>query len=244
MPVETKQNPYKPAQPAIPGVPKDADEKKKTPPPSPRPAPVAAAPQQNSSSDPKKQQMIAIGACLGAVVLLGLFFVVSKMRQPANSASTATAPVTTADAELAGPAKLAANLPIGPGKIATTEELADAWASKKFLYRDEVLGKTVPAMVVRLPSGGYWGFSLIEPFGTCRMEYVTDMAQLQSKYGFSSDHPMVADPCNHAVFDLLQWGGSSTAEVRGALVHGMGVRPPLAIEIQQHGKDISAARME
>ena len=188
--------------------------------------------------------MIAIGACLGAVVLLGLLFAVVKLRQPAASTAATANPETTVDAELAGPAKPAANLPVGPGNVATVDELAQPWASKKFLYHDDVLGKLVPAMVVHLPSGGYWGFSLVEPFGTCQMEYVTDMDKLQTKYSFTADHPMVADPCNHAVFDLLQWGGSPTAEVRGALVHGMGVRPPLAIEIEQHGKEISAGRME
>jgi hypothetical protein len=32
--------------------------------------------------------------------------------------------------------------------------------------------------------------------------------------------------------------------VRGLLVHGMGVRPPVAIEIEQHGKEILATKIE
>jgi hypothetical protein len=73
---------------------------------------------------------------------------------------------------------------------------------------------------------------------------VTNLDRLQSVYDYHADHPMVGDPCNHAVFDLLQYGGPPSAEVRGAPVRGMGVRPPIAIEIEQHGDQISATKIE
>jgi hypothetical protein len=263
MPTETKPDanprakldPFKPNTPAIPGVPAEDPSRKKTAPPSPRPAaPVAAvqrpessAPRSNSPADDDKSRMIAIAACLGACLIVAGFLIVSKLMSPAKPVGTAepTEPVaTTADAELSAASELTVTGPVAPGVIATTEELAKPWSSKKFSFRDPLTGTLTPALVVRLPNGSYWGFSTTEPYGTCKLELLTDLAKLRSEYEFTADHPMVVDPCQHAVFDLLQYGGASNAEVRGALVHGMGVRPPLAIEIQQHGKEISALRME
>jgi hypothetical protein len=104
---------------------------------------------------------------------------------------------------------------------------------------------TVPALVVHLPRGGYWGFSLREPFGGCRLEYVTDLKRLESTYNFKGDHPMVGDPCDYSVFDLLKYGPTSdNAIVRGAVVHGTALRPPIAIEIKVEGHKIIAARHE
>lgn len=188
--------------------------------------------------------MTAIAVCLVACLLVAGMVIAWKLHQPAPSADSTDTVVPSPSSELAEPAKPAANLPVAPGVVATEEELAKPWSSKRFMYHDEMLDADVPAMVVRLPQGGYWGFSLIEPFGTCQLEYVTNLARLQSLYDFQSDHPMVGDPCNHAVFDLLQWGGPPSAEVRGAPVKGMGVRPPLAIEIVQHGKEILATKIE
>jgi hypothetical protein len=188
--------------------------------------------------------MIAIGACLVACLLVAGMIIAWKVHQPAPSTDAAAAAVPSPAAELAEPPKPAANLPVAPGVVATEEELAKPWSSKRFTYRDPMLDTDVPAMVVRLPRGGYWAFSLIEPFGTCELEYVTNLQRLQSVYDFQSDHPLVGDPCNHAVFDLLQWGGPPSAEVRGAPVKGMGVRPPLAIEIVQRGKEILATKIE
>jgi hypothetical protein len=128
--------------------------------------------------------------------------------------------------------------------VATADELAKPWAAKHFTFHDYITGAMVPALVVHLPTGDYWGFSMTEPFGTCALEYVTDLDRLDTFYGFHATHPMVGDPCQHSVFDLLQYGGPPSAEVRGALVHGTGMRPPLAIEIEQSGKDILATKIE
>lgn len=138
------------------------------------------------------------------------------------------------------------HLPVAPGIIATTRELAKPWAAKAFLFRTSTSAEPVPALVVHLPNGQYWGISMVEPFGRCKLEYVTNPRVLQSEYDFSADHPMVGDPCTHTVYDLLQYDGGSPdgGLVRGAIVHGAGVRPPMAIEIKVHGKKISATRME
>jgi hypothetical protein len=130
--------------------------------------------------------------------------------------------------------------------VATTEELAKTWSSKRFLFRDPVTSEAVPAMVVRLPRGEYWGISLREPFGTCELEYVTDLQRLQTEYRFRADHPMVINPCNRSVYDLLRYGGGSGNDelVRGVIVQGTGIRPPMAIEIRTENTKVLAVRME
>ena len=124
--------------------------------------------------------------------------------------------------------------------------MKDPWSAKRFLFRDPLSAESLPALVVRLPGGDYWGFSLREPFGTCELEFVTDLQKLQSEYNFRASHPMVGDPCNHTVYDLTKYGGGSSNDdlVRGLIVQGTGIRPPMAIEIRVEGKDILAARME
>jgi hypothetical protein len=101
-------------------------------------------------------------------------------------------------------------------------------------------------MVVHLPRGEYWGFSLVEPFGTCQLEFVTDLDKLKADYGYRAEHPMVGDPCNHTVYDLLRYGGGASNDdlVRGVIVQGNGIRPPMAIEIKVQGNNVVAGRSE
>jgi hypothetical protein len=138
-----------------------------------------------------------------------------------------------------------------PG-IATVEEMAQPWTSKDFVYRNRLTGENVGAVLVRLPSGvanqaaSYWAFSLNSPFGNCKLEYVSDIETLRTEYGYqAAKHPMVGNPCSRAVFDPLKMmnipGG---VWVRGAIVQGSDLRPPLSIEVEIHGKQIMAARME
>lgn len=208
------------------------------------PPPLPSAPAVDRS-----QQLTAIGICLAACALVGVLAIAWSIRQPSQSKGAVANPLSP-DASAATAAdssnvpKIAANAPVAPGVIATVAELEKPWSSKEFTYRDPISGQETPALVVHLSRGGYWGISMIEPFGSCRLEFVTDLDRLRSVYDFQADHPMVGDPCNQAVFDLLQYGDVSTAEVRGALVHGMGVRPPLAIEIEQQGNQIVAVKME
>jgi hypothetical protein len=244
MPTDTKQSPFKAQQPAIPGVPQAGTNPKKS-------ASAGSAqhtrsalqqPARPAASDDQHQQTIAIAICAGACILVAIMLIAWRLHSPA------VAPVQDADPQpatvLPEVPKPAANVPAAPGVIATEAELAKPWASKRFIYRDPITNRDLPALVVHLPNHGYWGFSMIEPFGTCQLEYVTDLDRLRSFYQFAADHPMVGDPCTLAVFDLMQWGGPPDAEVRGVTVHGMGVRPPLAIEIEQHGKEILATKIE
>ena len=135
-------------------------------------------------------------------------------------------------------------MPFGPGPIAATAELTKTWSFKRFVFRAPQTADNIPAVVVKLPNNIYWGLSLREPFGTCQMEYVTDTAKLASVYHFDSDHPMIADPCSHAVFDLTKFGPAPRR---------IGPRPdrewrrgtsPVAIEMTVKGKDVIAVRVE
>jgi hypothetical protein len=149
-------------------------------------------------------------------------------------------------AAAAQPVQTQPSEPVGPGTIGTVSELAKPWASKHFQYRSFTTGLLEPAMVVHLPHGEYWGFSLIEPFGTCQLEFVTDLDKLRSDYGYHADHPMIGNPCSHTVYDLLRYGGGASNDdlVRGVIVQGTGVRPPMAIEIKIQGANVVAVRSE
>jgi hypothetical protein len=136
-------------------------------------------------------------------------------------------------------------------QIATTEELAGAWSSKEFFFRNRLTGENIPSLIVRLPGGSagqassYWAFSLHVPFGRCQLEYVTDLDKLRSDYGYRGRHPMVGDPCSSTVFDPTRMaiipGG---VWVRGAIAQGSALRPPLGVEVEVRGNEVLATRME
>jgi len=138
-----------------------------------------------------------------------------------------------------------------PG-VATVSEMSKPWTSKSFFYRNRLSGQNVPAILVRLPTGsasqaaGYWAFSVNAPFGNCQFEYVTDIEKLRNEYGYrAAKHPMVGNPCSRSVFDpakLMSIPGG--VWVRGAIAQGSDLRPPLGIEIEIHGQEILAVRME
>ena len=138
-----------------------------------------------------------------------------------------------------------------PG-IANIEEMAKPWSSRQFFIRNELSGENIPAMLIRLPTGsasqaeGYWAFSVSSPYGDCRLEYVTDLAKLKTDYGFSAaKHPMVGNPCSRTVFDPLKITNlPGDFFVRGGIVQGSDLRPPLGVEIRVRGKDILAIRTE
>jgi len=139
-----------------------------------------------------------------------------------------------------------------PG-IADVEEMAKPWSSKQFYIRNGLTGEYIPALLVRLSTGsatqanGYWAFSMKSPYGNCQLEYITDLDKLKNEYGFrAAKHPMVGNPCSHTVFDPLKTAvlPGSDVWVRGAIVQGSDLRPPLGVEIQIKGKSILAIRAE
>jgi hypothetical protein len=131
--------------------------------------------------------------------------------------------------------------------------MAKPWSSKEFFIRNRLSGENIPALLVRLPAGspsqasGYWAFEQKSPYGNCKLEYVTDLDKLKNDYGFrAANHPMVGNPCSRTVFDPLKTTNlpGSGAWVRGRIVQGSDLRPPLGIEIKVESKKILAVRTE
>jgi hypothetical protein len=232
-----KTDPFKPQQPRIPGVESIAPQEK--------PVEEAAEPARPRGisgflplSLPPKW---ILGGIAAAIVLGGGIFWWSH-RSPAKELDPLAA------IEVAQPVAVKPQppekLPIAPGEVATTDELAKPWSSKRFIFREPGTFKDTPGIVVHLPGGTYWGLSLREPYGDCELEYVTDLQKLDTEYHYRASHPMVGDPCNRTVFDLTRYGTAPGGLVRGEIAQGAGVRPPIAIEIRTHGKEILAERME
>src|SRR5580704_11121749 len=154
MPTHTTGDYFKPPKPVIPGVPEDEPEKKpeeKNKPeaavkPPQRPAPQL--PPRPAPPEDKNSRVIAIGICLGAILCVAMAVVFWKLHTSAPLTDLPTASATPdAVAELALPAKPVADLPVGPGVIASSDELAKPWSSKSFLFRDAITGTEVPALV-------------------------------------------------------------------------------------------------
>jgi hypothetical protein len=232
-------NPFKPADPKIPGVsPKNESSGPVAP------LPVDQNPESSgfSISRMPPSWLILSATSVIAVCLIAAWWMHRTSAKASNDGSETTALTPTAvDGKSAQSPE---QLPVGPGEIATTSELAKDWSGKKFIFHDSLTSREVPAMVVHLPGGEYWGFSLIEPYGSCELEFVTDIQKLRTDYGFRGTHPMVADPCNRAVFDLMRYGNGPAGLVRGEIAQGAAVRPPLAIEIQVRGKQVLAKKIE
>lgn len=136
--------------------------------------------------------------------------------------------------------------------IAEVADLAKPWSSADFFIRNLTTGENVPATIVRLPSGpasaptGYWAFSRKAPYGDCQLEFIHDLDKLQKDYDFRrAKHPLVGNPCSHTLYDPLKTVNlPGNIWIRGAIVQGSDIRPPLGVEIKIQGKQILAIRTE
>jgi hypothetical protein len=139
--------------------------------------------------------------------------------------------------------------------VATVAELSKPWSWKNFVFRDDLTGENIPAIIMHLPSAsatrsaGYWAFHVKAPSGDCKLEVVTDVAKLRTDYDYkAARYPMVGDPCTRTVFDPLKMGqlpgNASNIWARGLIVQGSDLRPPLGIEVRVEGKEIQAIRSE
>jgi hypothetical protein len=136
--------------------------------------------------------------------------------------------------------------------IGNISDLSKPWSSADFFIRDLTSGENVPATIIRLPSGspnlasGYWAFSRKSAYGSCQLEYVRDLDVLRKDYDFrAAVHPLVGDPCSHTLYDPLKTASlPGNIWIRGAIVQGSDVRPPLGVEIQVRDKQILAIRTE
>jgi hypothetical protein len=225
---DEKPDPFKPDQPNIPGVPYVKRGAKR----SRGPAGLLGG-----------KAMIWLGVAIVAVLVVGFGVVRWSHGKPApESPPPDSSPSVAAPVEPTRPA--AKPLPQGPGKVATTTELAKPWSSQAFNYHNPVTSVDSSAMLVHLPSGGFWAFSLREPYGTCTLDYITDLEKIKAQYNFTAEYPLVADPCNRSLFDLTKYGPGADGLVRGQIVEGEAVRPPIAIEVKVKGKDIIIGRSE
>jgi hypothetical protein len=137
-------------------------------------------------------------------------------------------------------------------EIATVAEMTKPWTSKSFFFVNQLTRENIPALLIRLSSGsasqanGYWALETNAPFGNCQLEYISDLDKLISDYDFrAAKHPMVGNPCSRSVFDPLKMSEiPGNFWVRGSLVQGSDVRPPLGIELEIQGKNILAIRTE
>ena len=245
-------DPFKPAQPRIPGVsaPVDKAEEADSSAAQEQAPGIMGPPVAAQLKDPSRLKLLWVGITLAAALATGaVLFTSARKATPAPGAVSIRErppepvedPKPQVDLQDAAPAdgKLMA-----PGRIATTAEMAKPWSAKRFYFRDPVTSKPVPALLVHLPGGAFWGFSLREPFGSCELEFVTNLKRLQTEYDFTADYPMVVDPCNKTVFDLTRYGNGPSGLVRGEIEQGSGWRPPIAIEVQTKGNEIMAGRTE
>ena len=225
-PAETpKFDPFHPATPQIPGV--------------------NDGPQHDRRAR-ARQRLMQIGGILAGALLIGvgvlLWWIESK---PGMAVEPSREPAIAESPEPALPPLPAAAVQDRPTVAATVAELSRPWDAKKFTFVKPITHENVEAMLVRLPGGGLWAFSLQEPYGQCTLEFVTDLGRLATQYKYRAGHPMVVDPCNSTVYDPLRVGplGASTW-ARGEIVRGGGLRPPISIDVVVRGHSIIADRIE
>lgn len=220
--------PYKAQQPRIPGVPDSA----------PKSSHPLGGP---AGSKAAAWGLVGAATIVSVVVAFAVGHWAFQKSTPRQT-EVAAPPVETGPK--AAPEKPQEVVSVGPGPIATKKELAKEWSSKRFDFRDGAAGTTIQALVVHLPGDTYWAFSLREPYGSCALQYLTDLNQIQTAYNYTSSYPMVGDPCNESLFDLTKYGGGPSGMVRGQIVQGRAVRPPVAIELRVKGDEIIAVRPE
>ncbi|HMD42664.1 MAG TPA: hypothetical protein VKH45_06290 [Candidatus Acidoferrum sp.] len=138
-----------------------------------------------------------------------------------------------------------------PG-IGPISDFSKPWSSADFFIKDKLTGENDPATIIRLPgssalqASGYWAYSRKALYGSCLLEYITDMDKLRGEYGYrSANHPLVGNPCTHTLYDPLKTASlPGNVWVRGAIVQGSDIRPPLGVELKVQDKQILAIRTE
>jgi hypothetical protein len=159
-------------------------------------------------------------------------------------------------AEASEPASFDASLPSRPrpaeaeqNTIGTLYELATPWSSKAFRFVDPKTQQSVPAMIIHLPGPpaepSFWAFTLTNPLSRCQLQYVTDLSVISRRFAYSAQHPMVVSECDGVLYDPLKMATLPDGSwVRGDIVRGGAIRPPISIQVELHGRDVIAKRME
>jgi hypothetical protein len=228
-PADAKFHPFRPEMPQIPGV-------------------HPGSPQaQSGLRGIDNRQLLQIGSVAAGVLLIVALVSWRLMSKPRSVGKSASSETSSAEEIASTPALPSVIAPVhnGPTVAATVEELSKPWAAKKFIFVKPVTQENIKAIVIRLPNGELWAFSLQGPFGRCELEFVTDLATLASKYGYTASHPMVVSPCDSTVYDPLKIGAlGGNTWVRGEIVQGNGLRPPISIEVKVRGQSIVADSIE
>lgn len=229
-PVESKFKPFQPEMPQIPGVTDGSRHAK------------------YGLDGPKARFSPELVVAVVVLVLLvggGLWWVMSKSHAPtAPSPETQVAEQAASAPEAPLPSPIA-QVHEGPSLAATVDELSKPWTAKKFNFVKPITQENINAMVVRLPNSELWAFSLQSQFGKCELEFIPDLARLASRYHFNASHPMVVNPCDGTVYDPLKLGAvGGNTWVRGQIVQGSSLRPPISIDVKVRGKNIMAESIE
>jgi hypothetical protein len=180
----------------------------------------------------------------GAVLCAAVFAVWLSYRRRADQELSASA---TAPEVLISDSTSTTKTEMDPNVIAKVDELAKPWSSQKFDFVDPQSHDTAAAIAIRLPGAGasFWAFSLNAPFSRCQLQYVTDLSALSQRFAYPATHPMVVSECDGTIYDPLKMATLSDGSwARGDIVRGGGIRPPIAIQVQVHGNELVAARME
>lgn len=227
------ENKFKPFQPEMPRIPGVSDGSRH------------AARGLDTASDSKLPQILIVAVVVLAIVGAAFLWARKKLRA---SIAASTDPEISENSSPPPPAIFSnpvAPIRDGPSVAGTVDELSKPWASRKFNFVKPITHESVDAIVIRLPSGEFWAFSLQAPYGTCKLDYVTNLESLASTYRFRASHPMVVNPCDSTVFDPLKVGAiDSSTWARGQVVQGGSLRPPFAIEVKVSGRKIIAENIE
>lgn len=166
-----------------------------------------------------------------------------------RAATKSQVPDEAAVSQVLPSASLDADSDLEAGAIGTLYELAAPWSSKKFLFVDPSTHQSVQAMVVHLPGPAekpsFWAFALTNEFSRCQLQYDTDLTAISQRFAYPAEHPMVLSACEGILYDPLKMGTLPDGTwVRGEIVRGGGIRPPIAIQVEVRGRNLFAKRIE
>ena len=199
-----------------------------------------------SAANFNAKRLLQIGGLAAFVLLIGGVFL-WRVKSAPRGAAASPSPEAAAALSVPAPAAPASGAPDtdGPTVAATAEELAKPWSAKQFTFVKPLTHEKVDAMVIRLPGGSLWAFARLEAYGHCDLKFVTDLGELAKQYGYRASHPMVASPCSNTVYDPLKVSAlSGDVFVRGEIVQGGALRPPISIDVIEKDRTILADRME
>jgi len=227
-PAENKFDRFRPNMPTIPGVEHGSGKAAR------------------ELSETEIHRRFLIGGIAVAVVLISAVIIGQLKNKPRSTTnSTPDSSVAEQAAQAPAPPSPVPAVQEGPIVAATVNELSKPWDAKKFTFTNPLTRDNIDAMVMRLPGGELWAFSLQSQFGRCELEYVTDLGRLASEFRYNASHPMVVSPCDGTVYDPLKvgpLGGNTWA--RGEIVKGSSLRPPISIEVKVSGSSIIADSIE